>query len=137
MSTTKSYSGLPKSSPNIVQDMQKAFLCLGVTFFLLGVTFFLLGVTFFVWLSHSLCEWNIRFSAHCHTHKSDLDTVLAAFGASKVVLSLETSLKNAFSKPRVARTIPKGLLDGNYTSSDLQTAPKRGPQNDHQSVRCA
>ena len=48
MSTTKSYSGLPKSSPNIVQDMQKGPFCPGVTFFLLGVTFFLPGVTFFV-----------------------------------------------------------------------------------------
>ena len=66
-----------------------------------------------------------------------LDSFLAAFGASKVVVSLETSLKNAFSKQRVARTIPKGLLDGNYTSSDLQTAPERDPQNDHQSVCCA
>ena len=68
---------------------------------------------------------------------NDLEPVLAPCGASKVVISLKTSLKNALFKKRAAKAIPWGLLDSYYSSSDLQEGLKRGPQSDHQSVCCA
>ena len=68
---------------------------------------------------------------------NDLEPVLAPCGASKVVISLKTSLKNALFKKRAAKAIPWGLWDSYCSSSDLQEGLKMGPQSHHQSVCCA
>ena len=69
--------------------------------------------------------------------RNDLGLVLGPLGTAKVVISFETSWKNALLKKQAPKTTSDGLQDASQDAFDLQEGLKRGPQTDSQDTVCA
>ena len=66
--------------------------------------------------------------------RNHLGPVLGPLGAAKVVISLQTSSKNAILKKQAPKTTSEGLQYTSSKSFDLQEGVKRVPKSDPQTL---
>ena len=85
---------------------------------------------------HRHFAWPKSWCATCMSFESlDSGTVLASFGAAKLMILLRTSLKIEFSRNEVLNPCV-GVFHGSYRALDLQESPERSPQSDPKTMVC-